>query len=194
MGADAFTREDYERAAATLLGVASLAVVQAVRQAPVPPPESLPTEPPLNEPSGVFVTLRQKGRLRGCIGFPLPTHPMAQACWLAAQRAALEDPRFMPVTGDELQALGLEVSILTPGEPFDELSAWRPGVDGVLLEVGDHRSLYLPEVATQTGWDAERFMAELSLKAGLDADAWEQPEARWLRFQTVTAEGAVSEA
>jgi len=194
MGPASFTREDYERAASSLLEVAALAVVQAVRQEPVPPPESLPTEPPLREPSGIFVTLRRQGRLRGCIGYPLPTHPMAEACWLAAQQATREDPRFLPVREEELEDLRVEVSILTPGEVFTDLAEWRRGVDGVLLEAEGRRSLYLPGVAVETGWDAERFMTELSLKAGLEPDAWKQPGARLRRFQTVTAEGALSEA
>ncbi len=194
MGEVSFTREAYERAAGTLLGVASLAVVQAVRQGPVPPPKSLPSEPPLGEPSGVFVTLRRQGRLRGCIGYPLPTHPMVEACWRAAQQAALEDPRFLPLADEELEGLDVEVSILTPGEELDDIAAWRPGIDGVMLEMEERRGLYLPEVATETGWEAEHLFTELSLKAGLDPDAWKHPDARLLRFQTITAEGAVSGA
>ncbi|MFO7769124.1 MAG: AmmeMemoRadiSam system protein A [bacterium] len=194
MGAVSFSRDDYERAAATLLEVAGLAVVQAVREGKVPPPGTLPVEPPLQQPSGVFVTLRRRGRLRGCIGYPLPLYPMAEACWRAAQQAALEDPRFLPVTEEELEGLTVEVSILTPGKEFTELSEWRPGVDGVMLEAEGRRALYLPEVAAETGWEGERFLTELSLKAGLDPDAWKQPGTRLLRFQTVTSEGIVSEA
>ena len=180
-----------ESAAAMLIHVARRSLADCMEGKRTLPPDNLPTEGVLGRPSGIFITLRCGGRLRGCIGLPEPELPMVEACWQAAQQAALEDPRFPPVTSDELEELDLEVSILSPSTELDRIEDFEPGREGAVLEVAGRRSLFLPEVAVETGWDTEQFFDHLAVKAGLPARAWRLPEARILRFTTVTSQGPV---
>ncbi len=137
-----------------------------------------------SEPSGVFVTLSEhpSGRLRGCIGFPMPVLPLEKAVCEAA-RSACHDPRFPDLSVDELDSVTVEVTVLTVPEP---LSGSPDGIrdsivvgrDGLILELLGHRGLLLPQVPTEQGWDAEQFLEALSSKAGLPQDAWRHPDAR----------------
>jgi AmmeMemoRadiSam system protein A len=179
-------------AAGTLLALARRAVVEVVTNGPAPLPGDLPTEPPLDQPSGVFVTLTAGGDLRGCIGVPEATLPMGEAVWIAARQAAVEDPRFPPVSEGELDHLTVAVSVLTPARPVDDADELVMGRDGVIFEYRGRRALYLPEVATETGWDTPTFLSNLALKAGLPADSWTAPEARLWSFRTVRCEGPLT--
>jgi AmmeMemoRadiSam system protein A len=181
----------WERAAAELLPVVRRALEAAVTRGRTPPPGDLPRTPPFDEPCGIFVTLRLGEMLRGCIGLPYPVLPMVEAAWQAAQQSALEDPRFPPVRDSELGELEVTVSILTPHLPMKEISEWTAGLDGAVLDLQGWRALYLPEVAVETGWDAETFFTHLALKAGLSPQAWRDPEVRLWRFRSVTATGPV---
>ena len=138
---------------------------------------------------GVFVTLRRNGRLRGCIGYPLPDLPVAEAVWRATQQAALADPRFEPVGPGEMPQLEIVISLLSSHRPLTSASEFEPGRHGVIVEVSGKRGLYLPEVATETGWSLERLLDELAVKAGLPATGWRRPDARLSTFETTTAEG-----
>ena len=178
-----------ESAAAILIHVARRSLADCVDGNRTLPPADLPREGVLGRPSGVFVTLRRGGRLRGCIGLPEPELPMVEACWQAAQQAALEDPRFPPVAPGELEDLDLEVSVLSPSTELGRIEDFEPGRHGAVLEAAGRRSLFLPEVAVETGWDTEQFFDHLAMKAGLPARAWQLPEARILRFTTVTSRG-----
>jgi AmmeMemoRadiSam system protein A len=179
----------WERAAQELLPVVRRALQAAVTSGRGPAPHDLPRHPPMDTPCGIFVTLKRRERLRGCIGLPYPVLPMVEAAWQAAQQAALEDPRFVPVTEEELAGLDVTLSILTPHEPLEHIEDWVAGVDGAVLDCDGHRALYLPEVAVETGWDAETFFTNLALKAGLPADIREDPATRLWRFRSVTASG-----
>jgi AmmeMemoRadiSam system protein A len=125
----------------------------------------------LSEPRGAFVTLHKAGRLRGCIGYVEAARPLYQTVSECALAAALRDPRFSPVTPDELDSLRLEISVLSP------LTEIRPdqievGQHGLLISRGFQRGLLLPQVAVEWKWDRERFLAETCLNAGLPPDAW----------------------
>ena len=128
-----------------------------------------------------FVTLTEHGDLRGCIGSIFPEESLYQAVIRRARSAATEDPRFSPVRRDELKEIEVEVSVLTVPQrlafssPEDLLAKLRPGVDGVVLRVGDHQATYLPQVWEKLP-DKRVFMDELAEKAGLPAAAWRQPE------------------
>lgn len=145
----------------------------------------------LRVPRGVFVTLRThpEGRLRGCIGFPLPVFPLGRAIRLAAAAAAAEDPRFPPVAVHELAHLTVEVSVLTVPEPLGgttaagRRAALRVGTDGLIVEAGGRSGLLLPQVATEQGWDARQFLGAACEKAGLRPSAWESPATRVLSFR-----------
>lgn len=131
----------------------------------------------LHEPGATFVTLVQRGQLRGCIGTLQAHRPVLADVKANAVAAALRDPRFSPLVAAELHYTELEVSLLSPMQPLacdhesHALAQLRPGVDGVVLEFGPHRSTFLPQVWEQLP-DAGDFMAQLKRKAGLAADFW----------------------
>jgi AmmeMemoRadiSam system protein A len=187
-------RDALEHVAPRLLKIAHQALNSAVGAGRGAAPDDLEREPPLNAHSGVFVTLRSRGQLRGCIGVPEPVMPMCEAAWQAAQQAALEDPRFPPVTESELSGLTVEVSILSPHEELSRIEEFQLGRDGAVLDVAGRRALFLPGVATETGWSRDEFFDHLSMKAGLPPETWRLPEARIWRFQTITIESQAPSA
>ncbi len=133
--------------------------------------------PLLREWGACFVTLTQHGDLRGCIGTLQAHRPLLADVQANAVTAALHDPRFAPLTSEELSCTDIEVSLLSPTQLLafaseaDALAQLRPGVDGVVLEYGHHRSTFLPQVWEQLP-DVDRFMAQLKRKAGLPVDFW----------------------
>lgn len=156
----------------------------------IPPPE---VSPRLREKRGVFVTLNgaEGGRktLRGCIGFPLPAMPLMEATIAAAIGAAVEDPRFPSVTPSELDRIQVEVSVLTPPETMVEEDRRklpqlvRIGVDGLIAERGLSKGLLLPQVPVEWDWNAEEFLAQTCLKAGLSSTSWLERDVNIHRFQ-----------
>lgn len=132
---------------------------------------------------GLFVTLRREGELRGCIGTLAPTGDLTRMIAEYALRAALEDPRFPPLTAGELAGCAIEISVLTPPQPLEQPEDLVIGRDGLILEARGRRGLLLPQVATEWGFDRERFLAEVSRKAGLHSDAWKDPGARVWTFR-----------
>jgi uncharacterized protein (TIGR00296 family) len=147
---------------------------------------------PFSELRGVFVTLNAAAsgpnKLRGCIGFPYPVKRLGEAIREAAVAAATEDPRFPPVTPDELGSILVEVSVLTPPQDFvgprQELpSKVRIGKDGLIASRGFLSGLLLPQVATEFGMDQMEFLSQTCLKAGLPPDAWLDEETKVQAFQ-----------
>lgn len=137
---------------------------------------------------GVFVTLTKSGTLRGCIGFPYPVMPLGEAIVHAAGAAALEDPRFPPVTKEELGAISLEVTILTVPEPLEGEPAKRPqqvivGKHGLIVRGMGTSGLLLPQVATEYGWDAKTFLDHTCMKAGLSERCWTSKNVEILTFE-----------
>lgn len=146
-----------------------------------------PVPPLFLERRGVFVSWYEHPahRLRGCIGFPEAVLPLGRAVREAAVSAALDDPRFPPVTARELPSLVGEVSVLTPltpVEPGDRPAAVEVGRDGLVVESGRARGLLLPQVATEQGWDREEFLDGTCEKAGLPPGVWRSPQVRVYRF------------
>ena len=125
-----------------------------------------------------FVTLTQQGELRGCIGSLSAHRSLLSDLKSNAIAAALHDPRFAPLTADELGITEIEISLLAPTQPMafrdeaDALSQLRPNIDGVVLEFGRYRSTFLPQVWEQLP-EPRQFMAHLKRKAGLPADFWD---------------------
>lgn len=138
----------------------------------------------LTEKRGVFVTLRTHGNLRGCIGYIQPFEAVADAVRELAVKSASEDPRFDPLTPEEVGQMTVEISVLTPLEPIKGPSDVAVGQHGLVVEAGWRRGLLLPEVATDEGWDAEAFLSGTCRKAGLGADAWRRPGVKLYRFET----------
>ncbi len=132
--------------------------------------------------SGVFVTIKRRGALRGCLGTLQNREGLAAEVVRCAADSATEDPRFPPVSTGELPELALEISVLGPLESIEaQPENVTIGVHGLVAEQGVHRGLLLPQVATEWGWDAERFLGQTCVKAGLPADAWRRG-ARVYRF------------
>jgi AmmeMemoRadiSam system protein A len=128
----------------------------------------------LPEASGVFVTIKRHGELRGCLGTLQLRSDLAGEVARCAEDSAVRDPRFPPVTADELPETTIEISVLGPLEPIDPLNpdAFEIGRHGLVVEDGGRRGLLLPQVATEWGWTREEFLQRTCQKAGLPADAW----------------------
>lgn len=142
------------------------------------------------EKSGAFVTLKTFPRddLRGCIGYPEPVYPLAEAILRAAQ-GACHDPRFPPLRSEELDQVSVEVSVLTPPEELkvDDRKkvpeAIVIGRDGLIMERGMFRGLLLPQVPVEWGWDANTFLEQACMKAGLTPDMWLDRRTKIFTFQ-----------
>lgn len=139
----------------------------------------------LKENGAAFVTLTENGRLRGCIGMTEARMPLYQTVSHCAISAAVEDPRFEPVTADEVAKLEIEISVLTPLTPVRDLDSIQVGRDGLMIRQGGHAGLLLPQVATEYGWNRTEFLRHTCEKAGLPADAYLRPDAVILRFQAL---------
>jgi AmmeMemoRadiSam system protein A len=138
----------------------------------------------------LFVTLRRGGELRGCIGTLAPQGDLGRTIPQFARKAAFEDPRFPPLSEGELPLCEIEISVLTPPEAVSAAAEIEVGRDGLILEARGSSGLLLPQVATEWGFDRDRFLEEVSRKAGLAPDAWRDPAAKIWRFQAdVFAEG-----
>jgi uncharacterized protein len=126
----------------------------------------------LREKRGAFVTLRENGKLRGCIGMIVAQKPLDETLRAMARAAALEDPRFAPVEAEELERLQLEISVLSPMFEIaaDEVIVGR---HGLMISYGVRRGLLLPQVPVEWKWNREQFLAQTCLKAGLPPDQWQ---------------------
>jgi len=127
---------------------------------------------PLSEPGAAFVTLMMDGDLRGCIGYTEAVIPLYKCVCECAASAALRDPRFTPVTPEELSRIEIDISVLTPLEEVSDISEIEVGRDGLVISHHGRKGLLLPQVATEYGWNSEQFLAQTCRKAGLPADAW----------------------
>ncbi|MCX6556973.1 MAG: AmmeMemoRadiSam system protein B [Candidatus Aminicenantes bacterium] len=138
----------------------------------------------LKEKRGVFVTLREKGELRGCIGSIIGVEPLYRGVMANALHAALDDPRFEPLPAGELNRVEIEISVMTPLRPISDYRSIRLGSDGVVIRDGHAQAVYLPQVATETGWNLDQFLASLCAKAGLQRDAYQSsPTMQFYVFQ-----------
>ncbi len=136
--------------------------------------------PELKKPYGAFVTLKKHGRLRGCIGYLQPIEPLYRAVIHNARNAALRDRRFRPVQPEELPELEIEVSVLSVPVEVDSYEKIRIGCHGIILEKQGRRATYLPHVAPEQGWGIEETLSHLSVKAGLDPNAWRRGTRFWV--------------
>ena len=132
--------------------------------------------------AGAFVSLHLHGDLRGCIGYPWGDRVLREVVAQCAAQAATEDPRFPPLSPDELTEVGIEISVLGGIEVIKDVSEIVVGRHGLIAEQGYRRGLLLPQVASERQWDRETFLAHTCMKAGLDPDAWKHG-ARLFRFE-----------
>ncbi|OQX83666.1 MAG: hypothetical protein B6D53_01890 [Candidatus Omnitrophica bacterium 4484_49] len=163
----------------------SRAVLESyIRKRKTPTPEELGIEltPGMKQKRGGFVTLHKDHQLRGCIGEIFPARPLYQVVIDHTIDAAVNDPRFPPVRPEELDKIKIEISALTPPKEVPSYKDIVIGRDGIYMIKGFHRAVFLPQVAPEQGWDLERTLIHLSLKAGLDPYAWREG-ARFYTFQ-----------
>lgn len=139
-------------------------------------PEFSVEEPELLQKAGAFVTIKSHGRLRGCIGHVEGIKPLYETIVEMAKAAATQDPRFSPVTENELPDLQLEISVMTPLQRIDNPEDIQVGVHGILMRQGFRSGLLLPQVATEHEWDRTTFLEHTCRKAGLPRDAWNDPK------------------
>ena len=177
------------RAMKALFDLTLQALDRGVRTAsPVDPDAirgSTPLEARLEENGASFVTLTKRGDLRGCVGTVTPRGPLWRSVIDNAVAAARHDTRFPPVKPGELASIGVEVSVLSPLRVIASPAQIRLGTDGVFLEKGLRSAAFLPEVATEEGWDLPTLIAELAQKGDMPAHAW-QDGARLSTFITQT--------
>jgi len=135
--------------------------------------------------AGVFVTVRVAGALRGCLGRLAADRPLGAVVRDMTVAAARDDPRFAPVTAEELPALTLEISVLRQPAAFAPVDPARLviGRDGLIVRRGRRTALLLPQVAAEHGWDAECFLGACCRKADLSPEAWREPGIDVLTFQ-----------
>ncbi len=146
------------------------------------PLSDFPTTGIFAERRGLFVTLHVEKKLRGCIGMIEGSANLGETVARCAADAALHDPRFSRLRTEEMDALEIEVSLLTPPQPIrpDEVEI---GIHGLLVESGTRRGLLLPQVAVEHRLSREQFLAETCTKAGLPREAWREPETKLFGFQ-----------
>lgn len=167
-----------------LLGIARSTVESYVKTGKVP--AFSPASPALKQPLGTFVTLKENGQLRGCIGQFESSAPLYKIVQQMAVSAASQDPRFRPVHTNELGQLEYEISVLSPLRKIPNAEEIVPGKHGVTVSKGFHHGVFLPQVATETGWSKEEFLSELcSQKAGLPRNCWKDPD---VKLQVFTAD------
>jgi AmmeMemoRadiSam system protein A len=169
-----------------LLDVARAAVLARLK-----PDADLPFVPPTHEemlkPAGCFVTLHEHKtrKLRGCVGRLDADQPLWQTVFQTAGDV-LHDPRFVddPVKAAELEALELEISVLSPPRAAASPLDFDPMEDGIYLVMGGRAGFFLPQVARETGWSKEQLLERLcSEKLGMPPDAWQQPGATLYTFK-----------
>jgi AmmeMemoRadiSam system protein A len=140
--------------------------------------------PALLVPSAAFVTIRQGGELRGCIGLMRFDVPLWINVRDAAVAAAVHDSRFLPVSAPEVPLLELEVSVLQPPVDISDPAEFEAGRHGIVVERGGCRALLLPQVATEMGWGAAQMLEAVCRKAGLASGAWRDSGTRLLVFES----------
>lgn len=139
-------------------------------------PRTKPVSDKVKEKFGVFVTLRKKGQLRGCIGYLEGIKPLYEAVMDLARSAAFLDPRFTPVERGELVEIDIEISVLSSILPIKNVKEIQVGKHGILMRRGEDKGLLLPQVATEWNWNREEFLKQTCNKAGLPNNAWKDPQ------------------
>jgi len=164
-----------------LLDIARKTIEEYVQTRKVP--EFKVEDPLLKEKRGVFVTLHRRGMLRGCIGYIMPIEELFKAVSKMAIESSTADPRFPPVKPQELNDIEIEISVLTVPERIKSTDEIELGKHGVIVKRGYHQGVFLPQVATETGWSKEEFLNRLCYdKANLPEDAWKDKDTEIYTF------------
>jgi AmmeMemoRadiSam system protein A len=183
---DYLTREEEQ----ILLRIGRDTLVSWVHRGEVPALEQYPLTPALREKHAAFVTLRERGQLRGCVGYTANIEPLAKTVQENTINAATRDTRFPPVDSSELDDIVIEISALTPGDapetPFKEIHDHNEiviGRDGLYIsKPGTRGGLLLPQVPVEQRWGVPEFLAAVCRKAGYPDYAWQEPGVKLCRF------------
>ena len=159
-------------------GVTNL--TEALASADAPDGEAHPV---LRRPLGAFVTITLGGNLRGCIGTIVGREPLEENVWRMARAAALEDPRFPPLTAREWERAELEISVLDELTPCPDPALVEVGRHGLALQYAGRTGVFLPQVPVEQGWDREAYLDHLCGKAGVPPGSWRLPQARLFWYE-----------
>lgn len=162
-----------------LLRIARESVEAAVRGQSCQPQVD---DPELRKPGAAFVTLKEHGELRGCIGTIESREPLYLNVAHMARAAALEDPRFPPVRPSELPDLTIDISVMSPPQPVTDAHDIEVGVHGLIIERGGNKGLLLPQVPVEWGWGRDEFLDHTCLKAGLPRGSWRSGDCKLYCF------------
>ena len=155
-----------------LLALARATIIATVKGQALPVLDR-PTKA-LESLSGCFVTIKQQGQLRGCIGSFVSDQPLWQTVREMAVSAATRDPRFYPMKPADLEDFELEISVLSPLRQLQSVEEIQVGIHGIYLIKGTAHGVLLPQVASEYGWDRETFLRQTCRKAGLPDEAWQK--------------------
>ena len=167
-----------------LLALARKSVEHAVEQKEAYEPGANASEA-LNQERGAFVTLREAGALRGCIGYTSAIKPLYMTVRDTATLASLRDPRFQPVSATELPQLDYEVSVLSPLRRVTDVEQIKVGQHGLLMKNGDNEGLLLPQVPVEEKWDRQKFLEQTCAKAGMNFGCWKEEDTDIFQFTAV---------
>ena len=154
-----------------LLSLARSTLIEYINSGTLPEYET--DDPVISRRSGVFVTLKKNGELRGCIGNLRNNLPLYLAVQEMAASAATSDPRFPPLTFEELDQVSIEISVLSPLRRITDIDLIEVGKHGLVIHQSGRQGVLLPQVAAEEGWDRQAFLENLCLKAGLPFDCWQ---------------------
>jgi AmmeMemoRadiSam system protein A len=177
-----FSLTDPEKRELLALARKSVEYVVQQKEVYVPPASSSTT---LNQERGAFVTLTKSGDLRGCIGYTSAIKPLYLTVRDTATHAALHDPRFRPVSAEELPHLEYEISVLSPLRRVTDIQQIRVGEHGLLMKNGDSEGLLLPQVPVEQNWDRQTFLEQTCRKARMSADCWKDEDTDIFSFTAV---------
>jgi AmmeMemoRadiSam system protein B/AmmeMemoRadiSam system protein A len=167
-----------------LLALARKSVEYVVQKGEVYEPQASASAT-LNRESGAFVTLKESGQLRGCIGYTSPIKPLYMTVRDTATHAALHDPRFQPVSASELPQMEYEISVLSPLRRVVDVQQIKVGQHGLLMKNGRYEGLLLPQVPVEQQWDRQTFLEQTCIKAGMDSGCWKDENTDIFMFTAV---------
>jgi len=160
-----------------LLNLARKTIEEKVKKGKVSQLSATDFPPNLHAEFGAFVTLHKHGNLRGCIGRFTANQPLYEVIQEMAVAAATEDTRFQPVSSVEIEALEIEISVLSPMRKIASIDEIELGKHGIYIKKGFRSGTFLPQVASETGWNLEEFLGHCARdKAGIGWDGWKDAE------------------
>ncbi len=168
----------------TLLKVARETLESCVKEEKMPDlsSEEYTFSNKLREKRGVFVTLNKNGQLRGCIGHILPREKLFEAVMDNAFNSSMNDRRFNPVSEEELAEIEIDISVLSPIKKISSADKFIPGKHGIIINLEGMRAVFLPQVATEQGWNRDETLSHLCNKAGLPTNSWKDESMEFFIF------------